>query len=548
MKVLLVHPPFSFPTRLYASLSILLGQLQNRNIDADAIDMNVEFLKEILSVEYIKKTKLKLEKMYEENPENKEFRDAVDSYFQKNDVFDEIINNNKNLYSSLIDKTVVGENKRLLSYALSLAFLPTFPSRISLLLSNYNRILLERNPDFKYNYAEIVEKCSNRAKNIYIEFFEKKIKEINIEQYDLVAISVPFETHLYPALTLAKIIKENTSAKVAIGGVLINGTIESYIKHDDMLDSFADVFLVGEGERALPEYIEFLEGKRPLSNVSGAVYKENGVVKNNGLSLISSVNEIKPLSIKGINLDDYVDQVIDLEFSKGCYWGKCAYCYSNRQKRYHLFDVKKAVDVFENLEKEYGIKRFNILDDSLSPKFAEQFADEIIRRKLNIEYKVFLRFEKFFNKDILAKLRKSGLNAIYFGLESASPRILKLMNKGIDIKQAERILQDCYELNIEVSVGVMFGYPTETEEDIVTTLEFLKKYSHCMAGQNLFYFTLLKSSGLMSNLSKVGIVKTIDYEEFSEYLIHKGPCITRKRLNEILREHGFAALNIYPKW
>lgn len=548
MKVLVVHPPLAFPASPYAAIPILLGQLRNRGINADSIDMNVEFLKEILSVEYIKKTKTIIEKMYEENPENKEFRDVVESYLHKDNIIDEIIKNNENLYNDLIDINVTEEKKKRLFAALPFCFLPKFPSSITFYLNDLSQIILERNPIFKYNYDEIMEKCSSRDKNIYIDFFEKKIKEINIEQYDLVAITVPFETHLYPALTLAKIIKEQTSAKVALGGVLINGTIESYIKHDDMFDTFTDVFLLGEGERALPEYVEFLEGKRPLNKVSGAVYKEDAVVKNNGFSRIEHIDEIKPPSYQGICSENYRNFNVSLEFSKGCYWGKCAYCYSNRQKRYHLVDAKKAVDVIENIVNEHGHEKFHILDDSIPPRFAEKFADELIKRNLKIKYFFFLRFEKAFNKKLLEKMQRSGLESIFFGLESASPRILKLMNKGIDIKQAERILQDCYELNIEVSVGVMFGYPTETEEDIVTTLEFLKKYSHCMAGQNLFYFTLLKSSGLMSNLSKVGIVKTIDYEEFSEYLIHKGPCITRKRLNEILREHGFAALNIYPKW
>ncbi len=548
MKVLVVHPPLAFPSSPYAALPIFLGQFRNRGIEADAIDMNVEFLKEILSVEYIKDAKKKLEKMYEENPEDKDFRETVEKYLYKTNIIDEIIQNNQDLYSDLIDKNVSPKKKEMLSAALSFSFLPKYPSRITFYLNDISQIILERNPLFKYNYAEIMDKCSSRDKNIYIDFFEKKIKEINVEQYDLVAITVPFETHLYPALTLAKIIKEQTSTKVAIGGVLINGTIESYIKHDDMFDIFSDVFLLGEGERALPEYIEFLEGKRPLSEVSGAVYKEDGVVKNNGFARIACIDEIKPVSYRGICNDDYGDFFVSLEFSKGCYWGKCAYCYSNRQKRYHLVDAKKAVDVIEYIVNEYGYEKFHILDDSIPPKFAEKFADELIKRNLKIKYFFFLRFEKAFNKKLLEKMKKSGLESIFFGLESASPRLLKKMNKGIDIKIAERIIQDCHELELEVNVGVMFGYPTETEEDVVTTLEFLKKYSDCIKGKNLFYFTLLKSSGLMHNLSSVGIVKTIDYEEFSEYLIHQGPCITRKRLNVILKEHGFAALNIYPKW
>ncbi len=547
MKVLLVYPPLSFPGSIYASLPILLGQLQNRGISADAIDMNVEFLKEILSVEYIKKTKKKLEKFYE-NSDDKDFCNAIEQYLKKDNTITEIIQNNKNLYSDLIDKNISEEKKKMLSIALSFCYLPTFSSQIELCIFDEAQLLLERNSKFKYNYAEIMEKCSDEAKNIYIEYFKKKIKKINIEQYDLVAITIPFETHLYPALTLAKIIKEQTSVNVAIGGVLINGTIETYMKYPDMFDTFADVFLIGEGERALPEYIEYLDEKRTLNKVSGAVYKENGIVKNNGMARVSSERDIKPLSLDSILSENYRNFYVSLEFSKGCYWGKCAYCYSKFNKRYYLFDIKKAVDIVDSVVKNYGCRDFRILDDSLNPHFAEKFADEIIKRNIKIEYIAFFRFEKCINKKLLEKLKESGLKAIYFGLESASPRILNLMNKGTDVKVAERILKECYDVGIDVNLGIMFGYPTETEEDVRLTLEFLKKYSYCVKKMNTFYFTLLKSSGLRNNLKKVGIVKTIDYEEFSEYLIHKGPCITRRRLNEILAEYDFSALNLYPKW
>ena len=543
MKVLVVHPPLVFPNNVYASVPILLGQLINRGIDADALDLNVEFLKDILSIENIKQTKKKIERMYEENSDNREFCEAVEYFLQQDNIIDEIIKNNKNLYSDLIDKNISEEKKKVLSDVLSFLFLPVYPSKINILYSERTRLLIEKHSGFKYNHKDIIEKCSDNSKNIYIEYFKKKIREINVDQYDLVAITVPFKSHLYQALTLAKVIKEETDVKVAIGGVLINGTIESYIKHDDMFDTFADVFLIGEGESALPEYIEYLEGKRPLDKVSGSVYKENGIVKNNGFARIKSIDEIKPPSFKGIYNENYRNFYVSLEFSKGCYWGKCAYCYSSLQKRYHLFDVKKAVDVVENIVNEYGYSDFDILDDSLNPRFAEKFADEIIKRNLKIQYGAFFRFEKTLTRKIIEKLQKSGLKAAFFGLESASPRILKLMNKGIDLRQAERILKDIHSLGLESHIGVMFGYPTETEEDVIKTLKFLKKYSDCMTIVNCFYFTLLKSSGLMNNLAKVGIVRTIDYEEFSEYLIPVGPCITAKRINELLEKFGTTMLN-----
>ena len=122
------------------------------------------------------------------------------------------------------------------------------------------------------------------------------------------------------------------------------------------------------------------------------------------------------------------------------------------------------------------------------------------------------------------------------------------MNKGIDIANVERILKLTHELGINSDLGVMFGFPTETKEDVMTTVKFLKKNDKYIRNTNHFYFTLLKSSGLIHNKDKFKITKTLDLEPFSDYLLHNGPCIPRRELYELLLKNGIRGLPIYSKW
>ncbi len=548
MKVLLINPPLAFPDWIYSSIPILFGQLQYRGFDATAIDMNVEFLKDVLSRDYLLRTKIKLEEIYKESNIDEQYKLFLeDILFNQEDKMSLLLSSTDDLYKKMLHPSGK-QDEEFLQYLFSFIFASNYPSEI--VFSSFEKqILTERNMEEKNNYKELISRCTNREKNIYIEYFENKINEINANQYDVIAISIPFETHLYPALTLAKILKEKTNAKIVIGGVIINSTIDSYIKYSDTFDMFVDAFLIGEGEKALLEYVKYASGEIEKDEVSGIVYKDtktNKIVKKE-MARISDIKEIKSPSYDGYNFEDYKNPLISLEFSKGCYWAKCVYCYSNMQKRYYIKNPIDAVDIISKLVEKYHIRKFSIIDDSLNINFALKFADEIIRRNLDINWIAFFRFEKMLTYEVLAKLKKAGLIGIFFGLESASKRILKLMNKGIDLKIAERILKDAHELGIESDLGIMFGFPTETKQDVLDTINFLKKNEEYIAITNIFYFTLLKSSGIFSVVNKLKMKNIREFESFSDYLFYDAPCVPRKELKEMLNEAGLFGLPIYTK-
>lgn len=550
MKVLLIYPPFAYPLSIYASAPILLGQLKNNGIDAYATDMNVEFFKYILSRENIIKTKQRLEEIYKTGVQSEEHKAFLENLlFKQKDKLQHIIDISDKLYDIMINNEEMQKEDESLQYAFDFVFALNYPSYIKSSFSGFASIV-ERNKEYRNNYNELIKRCTDRNQNLYIEYFENKIKEINADKYDVIGITIPFETHLYPGLTLAKILKDNTNAKIAIGGVIINSTIDSYINNPGMFDLFADAILTGEGEKALLEYVYYAAGKIKKEQVSGIVYKDekDGRIIKNPPARISRIEEIKPPCYDDFNFNDYADKVIQLEFSKGCYWGKCTYCYANLQKRYHITNPVKAADIIEELVKKHGIKKYSILDDSLNINFAEKLADELIKRELNINFIAFFRFEKNLKYNVLEKLSKAGLNGIFFGLESGSERILKLMNKGIDINTAERILKDANTLGIIVHIGVIFGFPTENRDDVKKTINFLQRNKEYINKINPFYFTLLKSSGIFTIKDKIGMRNISEPEIFSDYLLYEAPSLAKDELKSMLKEAHMQGLPIYTKW
>ncbi len=345
MKVLLINPPLNTFSSIYASVPVLLGQLKGNGIDANILDLNVEFLKEITSGEYLKNTKSLLEKIYENNDYlndgvNEKYHINKTQFEELNRRIEKYIVSNKKLidfYSNaeksffeeyLLAKTLgkfedKDEEKKYIKIFHTLAyfsFLPFHPEKPFTRISSSTPILATKNDLYEFSYEDITDKCSNKKRNIYISIFDRKIDELNLNQYDVIGITIPFEQNTIAALTLGKLLKEKTNAKVVIGGVVPTTTIDGFVNHPDMFGKYFDHILVGDGEKSIVEYVQYIENKRLITEVSGLVYrKDNKIIKNKEQE-IQNIKEIHPPSYDGVNFNDYVlDNYIALEFSKGCY-------------------------------------------------------------------------------------------------------------------------------------------------------------------------------------------------------------------------------------
>lgn len=156
----------------------------------------------------------------------------------------------------------------------------------------------------------------------------------------------------------------------------------------------------------------------------------------------------------------------------GCYWAKCAFCDTTLDYicRFERCDIGVIVDRMEALMAETGENGFHFVDEAAPPAVLRQLAEEIIKRKLTVSYWTNIRFDRSFTPELCWLLAKSGCIAVSGGLEVASPRVLKLINKGVTIESATECIRNLSEHNIMVHTYLMYGFPSQTEAELFDSL------------------------------------------------------------------------------
>jgi hypothetical protein len=178
--------------------------------------------------------------------------------------------------------------------------------------------------------------------------------------------------------------------------------------------------------------------------------------------------------------------------------------------------VKRSVDHLEELSSRYQTPYFQFTDESCAPELLSELASEIIRRKLKIRFLCYARFDKGFTEKVCKHLYEAGLRKLMFGLESGSPSMLKKMNKGITVKEAEKIMENCTKAGIHFRLFAIVGFPDETEAEALETFEFFKRnLPYLKSPFNSFEinrFHLDRHSCYNRNLDRFGIKVVKEYE------------------------------------
>ena len=262
--------------------------------------------------------------------------------------------------------------------------------------------------------------------------------------------------------------------------------------------------------------MEFIAGDRKLEDVHSLVYADaDGNAVTNERAPCLNLDEVAFPDFDGYDFSKYFspETVIPVQLGKGCYWGKCTFCdFYTGQQKFDMKSVIRAVDEVEYLSERYGSKLFNFVDEAVPPKFYNEFAKEVKRRGLEIYYYSFARLEKAFTADVLQNLYESGARFFMWGYEAESERVMKLMNKGIDLSYRKKILTDARDAGLWNLCTFLLGFPTETSEELQSTIDMI--YNHELVNTcTPSNFALKKNSILKDNTESVGIT---DFTENGE--------------------------------
>ena len=351
------------------------------------------------------------------------------------------------------------------------------------------------------------------------------IQAVEKHQPSLVVLSVPFPGAMYAALRIAQTIKAKyPKIKIALGGGYVNTELRELT--EPRLFDYVDFISLDSGERPLLNILEHLDGKRSVErlvrtfvrNAAGQVQYMNwqepdipfedvgvatwdGLPLNSYLSLLDMLNPMHRLWSDG--------RWNKLTVAHGCYWKKCSFCDVSLDyiSRYETASASLLVDRIEQIVAETGQTGFHFVDEAAPPKALKALAEELLRRKIMISWWGNIRFEKTFTPDLAELLAKSGCIAMSGGLEVASDRLLNLMKKGVTVEQVARVTKGFSDAGILVHAYLMYGFPTQTVQETVDALEYVRQLfeNGCIQSGFFHRFTCTVHSPVGKNPEEYGI-------------------------------------------
>jgi radical SAM superfamily enzyme YgiQ (UPF0313 family) len=308
----------------------------------------------------------------------------------------------------------------------------------------------------------------------------------------VVLLSVPFPGAVYAAFRIAQAIKAQDPRVVTVlGGGFVNTELRE-LSEPRVFDYF-DYVTLDAGERPLLALFEHLQGKRSRHRLVRTFVRDGAAVRYVNLAEPDiAFAEVGTPTWDGLPLDRYLS-LLDmlnpmhrlwsdgrwnkLTVAHGCYWKKCSFCDVSLDyiSRYDGASASTLVDRIEAIVAETGQTGFHFVDEAAPPKALKALATELLRRKVQISWWGNIRFEKTFSPELCQLLADSGCIAISGGLEVASDRLLKLMNKGVSVEQVARVTKAFSDAGILVHAYLMYGFPTQTVQDTVDALEYVRQ-------------------------------------------------------------------------
>ena len=318
-------------------------------------------------------------------------------------------------------------------------------------------------------------------------------KAIERHQPNIVLLSVPFPGAMYAALRIAQVIKKShPEIKIALGGGYVNTELREL--SEARIFDYVDFIMLDSGERPLLALLDHLGGKRSTERLVRTFIRnsKNQVQYLNWQELDVPFEEVGTATWDGLPLDSYLS-LLDmlnpmhrlwsdgrwnkLTVAHGCYWKKCSFCDVSLDyiSRYETASASVLVDRIEQIVHETGQTGFHFVDEAAPPKVLKALAEELIRRKVLISWWGNIRFEKTFTPELAELLAKSGCIAMSGGLEVASDRLLNLMKKGVSVEQVAQVTKSFSDTGILVHAYLMYGFPTQTVQETVDALEYVRQ-------------------------------------------------------------------------
>jgi radical SAM superfamily enzyme YgiQ (UPF0313 family) len=547
IQTLLITPPFTQLNTPYPATAYLRGFLADNGVSVEQSDLGIDLFSEVFKADFIARifqeadahNSYEYPLVWQQREEYIHKVDTVIQYLQHQEV--------TKAYQILHHGFLPQAHRALnieddLSWAFGNLGILDKAKHFATIFVEELGDFIQANVDEFFSFTRYAEQIATSASSFngleeFLQYDPTLIESEMILLLDdqlkksrpsLVCFSIPFPGNLFAALRCSLYIKNNyPKIKIAFGGGYCNTELRKL--EDARVFKYVDFISLDDGEGPLLRLTEFLSGDIDVSKLERTYILENGrvVYKNSLPNTIFHHKNLPAPSYIGLPLHKYLSflDVMNpmhrmwsdgkwnkLTISHGCYWKQCTFCDVNLDYigNYQNTTADDLVAKIQKIVLETGTTGFHFVDEAAPPKMLRALAEKLMAQRVFITWWTNIRFEKTFNVELCALLAKSGCIAVTGGLEVASDRLLKKMKKGVDIGQVARVTNAFAKHGIMVHAYLMYGFPTQTDQETIDSLEVVRQLfeNNCIQSAFWHQFTTTVHSPIGMNPEEFDITIT----------------------------------------
>ncbi len=279
---------------------------------------------------------------------------------------------------------------------------------------------------------------------------------------------------LNDAIKLSQNVKQHSNAIVIWGGVH-----PTLLPNLCLKETYIDITILGEGEYVMPKIIDNLINNKPLNQIDGIGFKDNGTIIINPQKKFIDLHELPLPAWDLIKVKKYyqhwagANKLLRIYSSKGCP-NQCGFCYNQayHKSTWRGKSCEQLIEEIKYLKHNYKINGIGFTDDlfTFDKERMNQFCNILLKEQININWYCNARIGLTHHE--LDNMKKAGCKCIYFGIESGSSKMLKIIRKGIVLSKVQETFEYCRKIGISTVASFIIGFPDENEIDLQETISF----------------------------------------------------------------------------
>ena len=372
-----------------------------------------------------------------------------------------------------------------------------------------------------------VNRMMSQQKHPIIDYYRNFVlPAIQLREPKIIGLSIMDRNQIIPALLLATMIRRlNSKSHIVAGGAYLTYFCDTIQKHPERFYDPIDSIVIGEGEPALDGFLSFIRGACDLRDINNILLPGEGLRKE---KRFVEIENLPPPEFNIKSLTQHIQPIrLPVELSRGCYWGRCAFCIDKFgvNSRHRTISPRRIVQNMIGLKRRYNCKHFTLSTLGASPAQLEAITNELRCVKHKFKWSVWIRLERGLTYNIMRAAKEVGCDHIYLAPESFCQKTLDRMKKGYNANELIRISEDLRSLGYAISLNIVAGFPGERVEQLEETFRICNQNKYSLG---IFPFALERQSDMFKNAEQYGLIidqnemKAVDITLSLPYRVKKG--------------------------